>query len=156
MSADPVTPRLDYLCRATVRLAPPQEVGVTPRGERRVIPIIGGTVVGQRLNGAILPGGADWQIVRADGAAVLDARYTVQTDDGALIYVSNRGLRHGPAEVLTRLRRGEAVDPAAYYFRTVPTFETGSPAHAWLNNLVAIGSGVRAADAVILDFYAIG
>ena len=155
MDLTPVTPRLERLCRATVTLATPQELGTTPLGERRIIPITGGSFAGERLNGTILPGGADWQLVRPDGAALLDARYTLLTDDGALIYVSNRGLRHGPPAVLARLRRGEIVDPAEYSFRTVPTFETGAAAYAWLNDLLAICSGVRTADAVILDFYAV-
>ena len=155
MDFAPVTPHLERLCRATVKLATPQEIGATPLAERRIIPIIGGSFAGERLNGDILPGGADWQIVRPDGAALLDARYTLRTDDGALIFVSNRGLRHGPPEVLARLRRGEAVAPTEYSFRTVPTFETGAPAYAWLNDLIAVCSGVRTADTVILDFYAV-
>ena len=155
MDFAPVTPQLEHLCRATVTLATPQELGATPLGERRIIPITGGSFAGERLNGTILPGGADWQLVRPDGAALLDARYTLQTDDGALIYVSNRGLRHGPPAVLARLRRGEIVDPAEYSFRTAPTFETGTPAYAWLNDLLAVCSGVRTANAVILDFYAV-
>jgi hypothetical protein len=155
MDYAPVTPHLERLCRASVMLATPQELGATPLGERRIIPIVGGSFAGDRLNGAILPGGADWQLVRPDGAALLDARYTLRTDDGALIYVSNRGLRHGPPEILARLRRGEAVGPAAYSFRTVPAFETGAAAYAWLNDLIAVCSGVRTTDAVILDFYAV-
>ena len=155
MAAEPVTPYLEKLCRATVELAAPLEVGATGLGERRVIPIVGGHFAGERLSGEVLPGGADWQLVRGDGAAMLDARYTLRTTDGALIYVSNRGLRQGPPEALARLRRGEAVDPAAYYFRTVPTLETGVAAYGWLNDLIAVCSGVRAASAVILDFYAV-
>ena len=155
MTPEPVAPTLEYLCRVTIELATPLEVGPTPLGERRVIPIIGGHFAGNRLSGEVLPGGADWQLVRGDGAALLDARYTLRTTDGALIYVSNQGLRHGPPEMLARLRRGESVDPASYYFRTVPTFETSSPAYVWLHDLIAICSGVRAASAVILDFYAV-
>src|SRR5690349_5200932 len=98
----PVTPRLEFFCRATVELAAPLEVGTTPLGARRVIPIIGGHFAGEGFSGEILPGGADWQLVRQDGVALLDARYTLRTTDGALVYVSNRGLRHGPREVLAR------------------------------------------------------
>lgn len=155
MEPEPVAPHLDYLCRATVELAAPLLVGATPLGERRVIPIIGGRFAGERLAGEVLPGGADWQLVRPDGAAILDARYTLRTADGALIDVRNRGLRAGPPAVLARLARGEAVDPAAYYFRTTPRFETGAADYAWLNDLVAVCSGVRTARAVVLDFYAV-
>jgi len=155
MNPEPVTPRLERLCRATVEIAAPLVVGDTPLGLRRVIPITGGRVEGPRFSGEVLPGGADWQIVRADGGAVLEARYTVRTPDGALVYVRNIGLRCGPPEVLARLGRGEAVDPASYYFRTTPRFETGAPAHAWLNDVIAVGSAVRGADAVVLDFYVV-
>ena len=153
MTFDPVTPRLERLCRATVEIAAPLVVGDTPLGLRRIIPITGGRVEGSRLSGEVLPGGADWQLVRADGGAMLEARYTVRTTDGALVYVRNVGLRCGPPEVLARLGRGEPVDPASYYFRTTPRFETAAPAYAWLNDLVAVGSAVRRADAVVLDFY---
>ena len=155
MTFEPVAPRLERLCRATVEIAAPLVVGDTPRGLRRVIPITGGRVEGPRLAGEVLPGGADWQIVRSDGAAVLEARYTVRTADGALVYVRNIGLRCGPPEVLARLGRGEPVDPAAYYFRTTPRFETGAAAYAWLNDVIAVGSAVRRSDAVVLDFYVV-
>lgn len=136
-------------------LAAIMNLGRTPYGERRIIDIVGGSVRGPKLNGRILPGGADWQIVRADGGAALEARYTVRTDDGALIYVRNVGVRGGPPEILARLGRGEPVDPAAYYFRTTPRFETGAPAYGWLNDLIAVGSAVRRPEVVILDFYAV-
>ena len=145
--------RLEPLFRAVVSLAPAQELGDAPLGRRRIIPITGGRVSGKRLNGTILPGGADWQIVRADGVADLDARYTVQSDDGALIYVSNRGLRHGRPEVLARLARGEDVDPGAYYMRTQPWFETGDARYAWLNRIVCVGTGARRPEAVELEFF---
>jgi hypothetical protein len=151
----PPTPTLEFLCRITVNLSIPLSVGPTPLGERRVIPIIGGHFAGPTIKGEVLPGGADWQLVRPDSAALLNARYTLRTDDGALIYVSNRGLRHGPPEVLARLTRGEDVDPTTYYFRTTPTFETGSPPYAWLNDVIAICSGVRTANSVVLDIYVV-
>jgi hypothetical protein len=138
-----------------VEIAEPLVVGDTPLGRRRINPITGGRVDGPRLQGVVLPGGADWQIVRADGGAVLEARYTIRTADSALIYVRNVGLRCGPPEILARLGRGEPVDPAAYYFRTTPRFETGATSYAWLNDLIAVGSAVRRPDAVILDFYAV-
>lgn len=147
--------RLEPLCRAVVSLAPAQEIGATPLGQRRVIPITGGTVSGARLSGEILPGGADWQIIRADGVAYLDARYTIRTVDGALVYVSNRGYRHGPPEVIERLARGETIDASLYYMRTTPWFETGDTRYAWLNRTVCVGSGQRLAGAVDIDFYAV-
>lgn len=149
----PTVPELEQLMQVVVTLAPALELGVTPVGKRRIIEITGGHFAGSELRGVVLPGGADWQIVRADGVAILEARYTLQTEDGALIYVQNRGVRHGPPDVLAALARGEEVDPATYYMRTTPIFETGSAAYAWLNDLVAVGSGIRRADAVVLDFY---
>jgi hypothetical protein len=127
--------------------------GPTPYGERRVIHILGGRVSGPRLNGRILPGGADWQIVRTDGASDVQARYTIETDAGAHILVNSEGLRHGPPEVLARLLRGEAVDPSEYYFRTVMRFETGEKSLEWLNRILAIARGAREAKAVRLDVY---
>jgi hypothetical protein len=127
--------------------------GGTPYGERRVINISGGRVTGARLQGRILPGGADWQIIRTDGVADIKARYTIESEDGSLILVDSEGLRHGPPDVIARLGRGEAVDPALYYFRTVMRFETAAPAHAWLNKLRAIARGERLARAVRLDVF---
>jgi hypothetical protein len=122
-------------------------------GERRIIPIIGGRFEGLRMRGEILPGGADWQTVAADGTAILEARYTMRTDDNALIYVRNTGLRHGPPAVLAAIARGEQVDPSKYYFRATPTFETGDKKYAWLNRIIAVCSGVRTKEEVLLDFY---
>lgn len=155
MEPQPSAPHLEYLCRVTVTLEAPLVVGETPLGVRRVIPIVGGHFAGPRLAGEVLPGGADWQTVRPDGAAILDARYTLRTTDGALIDVHNRGLRVAPPAVLARLAGGEPVDPAEYYFRTTPQFATGAARYAWLNDIVAVCSGVRAAGAVLLDFYAV-
>ena len=127
--------------------------GRTPYGERRVIGILGGTITGPKLKGRILPGGADWQIVRADGAADIQARYTIETDNGARILVSSDGLRHGPPAVLESLARGDRVDPALYYFRTVMRFETADPAVDWLNRILALARGQREARSVRLDVY---
>src|SRR3954468_15654325 len=101
---------LQPLYRAEITLAPAQELGATPQGRRRIIPITGGRFEGARLSGRILAGGADWQLIRPDGVASLEARYTMQTADGALIYVQNIGYRDGPPEVIRRLAAGEAVD----------------------------------------------
>ncbi|HVL35662.1 MAG TPA: DUF3237 domain-containing protein [Burkholderiales bacterium] len=141
------------LFTAQIELAPLQELGDTPLGRRRIIGIVGGRFRGARLAGRVLPGGADWQVIRPDGAADLDARYTLETDDGALIYVCNRGYRHGPPEVLARLAAGEAVDPAHYYMRTTPRFETGAARYAWLNASICVATGARRAAAVELEVY---
>lgn len=144
---------LEPLFQVRVTLAPPQELGETPHGRRRIIGITGGSFSGARLAGRVLPGGADWQVIRADGVADLDARYTLETADGALIYVQNRGYRHGPREVIERLAHGEDVDPALYYMRTTPWFETSDARYAWLNRVVCVGTGARRANAVELDFF---
>jgi len=128
-------------------------LGTTPLGERRIIGILGGTVQGPKLNGRILPGGADWQIIRTDGAADIKARYTLESDAGGRVLVDSVGLRHGPPEVLARLARGEAVDPALYYFRTVMRFETSDPRLAWLNRIIALARGERLDRAVRLEVY---
>jgi hypothetical protein len=128
-------------------------LGRTPYGERRVIGITGGTVHGAKLNGRVLPGGADWQIIRADGAADIQARYTLESDTGARILVYSAGLRHGPLDVMARLAKGDNVDPSLYYFRTAMRFETADPAAGWLNRIVAIARGAREARAVRLDVY---
>jgi hypothetical protein len=131
------------LFEAEVELAEILTLGRTPLGERRLVNILGGAFRGQRLSGRIRPGGADWQIVRGDGAADIDARYTLETDDGALIQVTSQGLRHGPPEVLARLAAGDLVDPAAYYFRTAMRFETSHPSLDWLNRILAIALAAR-------------
>jgi len=128
-------------------------VGHTPYGERRVVGISGGTVQGPKLKGRILPGGADWQIIRKDGAADIQARYIIETDRGARVVVDSKGLRHGPPEVLERLARGDKVDPAQYYFRTAMRFETGDKELDWLNRILALARGERSARSVRLDVY---
>ncbi len=130
-----------------------QKLGNTPYGERRIIDILGGTVTGPKLNGRVLPGGADWQIIRADGAADIQARYTIETGAGARILVSSDGLRHGPKEVLEALARGDKVDSSLYYFRTVMRFETSDPEVSWLNRILALARGQREARSVRLDVY---
>jgi hypothetical protein len=134
-------------------LAPILNLGRTPYGERRVIAITGGSVSGRKLKGLVLPGGADWQIIRGDGAADIQARYTIESDTGARIMVSSDGLRHGPPAIMAKLAQGEAVDPALYYFRTVMRFETADPALDWINRILALARGHREANAVRLDVY---
>jgi hypothetical protein len=145
--------QLQPLFRAEIMLAPAQELGETPQGRRRIVPITGGRFHGSRLSGRVLPGGADWQVIRPDGVAQLEARYTLETADGVLIYVRNDGYRHGPAEIMQKLAAGAPVDPAAYYMRTAPRFETGDARYAWLNGIVCVASGARRAAAVELDVY---
>jgi hypothetical protein len=128
-------------------------LGRTPYGERRIIGILGGSVRGARLSGRVLPGGADWQIIRSDGVADISARYTIETDAGARILVSSEGLRHGPPAVMARLAQGDSVDPALYYFRTVLRFETADPAVDWLNRILALARGRREARSVRLDVH---
>ena len=143
------------LLKAEITLQPPLELGDTPLGRRRIINITGGSFSGARLSGRVLAGGADWQVIRADGVAYLDARYTLETADGALIYVRNRGYRHGPAEVLKRISSGEDVDPSLYYMRTAPSFETGDARYAWLNRIVCVATGARRPAAVELEVFEI-
>ena len=144
---------LQALFRAEITLAPAQELGEAPGGRRRIIPITGGRFEGERLSGRVLPGGADWQVVRPDGVADLDARYTLETGDGALIYVRNRGYRRGPREVIEQLQAGRNVDPALYYMRTTPWFETGDARYRWLNGIVCVATGARRAAAVELEVF---
>jgi hypothetical protein len=137
----PDTPLLTFVVELKVKVAAPMEVGDIPAGRRRVIEILGGTVEGPLVKGVVLPGGADWQIIRNDGVAFLDARYMLKTEDGALIYVSNTGLRHGPPEVMKKLIAGEPVPPDSYYFWSSPVFETAAPQYICLQRHVFIARG---------------
>jgi hypothetical protein len=145
--------RLEPLLTAEITLGAPQELGDTPHGRRRIIPITGGKIHGARMHGRVLPGGADWQVLRADGVAELEARYTIETSDGALVYVRNTGLRHGPPEIMERLSRGEEIVPQLYYMRTTPSFETSHARYAWLNRMVCVGTGARRPSSVELAFF---
>lgn len=120
-----------------------QRIGAVPHGTRVTAPITGGHFEGPRLRGTVLPGGGDWTLLRGDGVLELDLRLTLRTDDDALVYMTSFGLRHGPPEVIAALARGETVDPAAYYFRTTPRFESGDARYRWLNHLLAVASGDR-------------
>lgn len=151
----PVSPGLDLIGRCRADLGEPLELGQTPWGRRRIIPIVGGVFDGPRLSATILSGGADWQVVHEDGMAAIDTRYTLQTRDGALISVATRGVRHGPPDVLRRLADGQPVDPGEYYFRVSIQYETGAGAYWWLNRIVAVASAVRLADQVMYDAYAL-
>ena len=135
----------------TVRItaAPPQKLGTVPHGTRIIVPVTGGDFEGPRLRGKILPGGGDWLLLRADGVLELDLRITLETDDHALIYMTFQGLRHGPPDAIAALGRGDVVDPARYYFRTVPRFETSAETYAFLNRIVAVGAGETRPDGAV-------
>jgi uncharacterized protein DUF3237 len=152
---DPPPLRTRPVCRLRAELGAVQEIGTLKSGRRRVVPIAGGVVEGAELQGEVLAGGADWQIVAADGSATIEARYTLRASDGALILVHSRGMRNGPPATLARLAAGEAVDPREYYFRTVVTLETDAPAHAWVNDRLFIAVAAREPDAVVIDLYEI-
>ena len=140
-----------FVLRLSVR--PLQIVGATPGAVRRVGVIYGGTFYGDRLSGEVLEGGSDWQTVRTDKATTLGVRLILKTDDGAFISMTYRGLRHGPQDVLTKIEHGEIVDPARYYFRIAPMFETASTKYDWINRLVAVGSGHRLADGPVYSVF---
>jgi hypothetical protein len=126
-----------------LKVHPLQIIGATPGPFRRVAAVPSGVFEGERLSGEVLGGGSDWQAVRSDGSTTLDVRLVLKTGDGALVGMTYRGLRHGPAEVMKRVEQGEAVDPSAYYFRITPTFEASVAKYAWLNRIVAVGAGHR-------------
>jgi hypothetical protein len=133
----------EFVFEVEAQVDAPLVLGPTSHGVRRVVPILGGTVRGPRLTGTVLPGGADWQFVRPDAVLSLEARYTVRTDDGALISVTNRGLRHGPPEIIDRITRGEPVPAGSYYFRTIPEFEAPIGPLDWLNKALFVGLAER-------------
>lgn len=145
-------PGLKHFCDLEVELGPIREMGPGRAGQRRIIPIIGGTVTG-RVAGTILNLGADWQTIFADGTADLDTRYAFETDDGALIEVVNLGFRHGPEEVLAAVARGEDVDPSDYYMRTTARLECGDPRYDWVNRMIFVGTGGRYANKVRVSLY---
>ncbi len=133
--------KTELLCEVSVDLEPPQDVGNTPHGVRRIYYVKGGTLEGPKLKGEVLPGGGDWLLLRPDGAGELDVRGTIRTDDGHLIYTYYRGILSIPPEVVQRIFAGEEVDPSEYYFRTTPVYETSSEKYGWLNRTVAVAVG---------------
>ena len=145
--------RTRHIFTITLQAGPPQSLGATAAGERRLVPVTGGRFEGERLRGTVLAGGADWITVRPDGTFVLDVRLPLQTDDGARIGMTYRGLRHGPAEVHRTEGRGEPVDAASYYFRTAVAFETAAPAYDWLNRIIAVGTGSRPPEGPVYDIF---
>jgi Protein of unknown function (DUF3237) len=153
MSALP-DPQLRHVYRLDAELDAPVDLGDTPQGHRRIIPLTRGHAVGPYFEAELLPvGGADWQIVRASGSSVADIRYTLKTDRGALLYVQSHGVRHGKPDVLARLAAGEDVDPSEYTFRTTVSIETSAPELAWLNDGVFVAVGARQPGGISYDVY---
>jgi Protein of unknown function (DUF3237) len=147
-------PQLRHVYRLDAELDAPVDLGDTPQGHRRIIPLTRGHAAGPYFDAELLPaGGADWQIVRASGSSVADIRYTLATDAGALLYVQSQGVRHGDPDVLARLAAGEDVDPSEYTFRTSVTIETADPELAWVNDGVFIAVGGRRPSGVSYDVY---
>jgi hypothetical protein len=146
------TPALSHSFTLVVELGTPIELGQGRAGHRRIIPIVGGTATG-KITGNVLNHGADWQTVYADGAAHLDTRYGIETDDGAVIEVVNIGTRHGPPEVMAQLANGEDVGPGEYYMRTAARLETGHEGYSWVNHMLFICAGMRRASAVEIAYY---
>jgi hypothetical protein len=147
-------PQLRHVYRLDAELDAPVDLGDTPQGHRRIIPLTRGHAAGPYFDAELLPaGGADWQIVRASGSSVADIRYTLETDAGALLYVQSQGVRHGAPGVLARLAAGEDVDPSEYTFRTSVTIETADPDLAWVNDGVFIAVGGRGPSGVSYDVY---
>lgn len=152
--ADQPQIKLEHLFTISLTVeAPLQLIGQTPFGDRRIAKVGGGSFEGKKLRGTVRGGGGDWILVRNDGVTQLDVRLVLETDDKELIYMTYRGLRHGPAAVMERLGRGEAVDPASYYFRTTPYFETGSAKYAWINRICAVGTGTRPPSGPVYTVY---
>jgi hypothetical protein len=146
----PPAPTLTFAFEIHAKVAAPQEFGQVPGGRRRIIEILGGTFEGPNLRGRVLPGGADWQLVRPDGFAELDTRYVLETDQGQLIYIQNAGMRHAAPEVQAKLIAGEDVDPALVYFRTVPVFETSAPELQWLTRSIFVATADRHPEDVVV------
>ena len=143
----------ELLFNAEIPVEATVNLGPSPLGELRFVPILPGPFEGPRIKGEILPGGIDWQLVRTDRVTEIEARYTLKTDDGVLIRVINKGFRHGPVEVMQRLAKGEPVDPGEYYFRAAPIFAAPSGRYEWLNRSLFISSGERYPGKVVLRVF---
>ncbi len=145
--------RTKHLLTLKLSVAGMQPIGETPLGNRRVGLVSGGAFEGPKLRGVVLPGGADWIIGRPDAVTMLDVRIVLQTDDGASIGLTYRGLRHGPAEVMEKVNAGVFVDPSKYYFRTAVNFETAAARYAWLNGIIGIGTGSRPPEGPVYEIF---
>ena len=146
---------LSHLFTAKIEVDSPIEIGESGKGNRRVIPITGGTFEGPEIKGTILAGGADYQLIRNDGVTEVVAHYTIETDDGVPIYIINKGYRHGPKDIIDKLIRGEDVPDGSYYFKTTPTFETSGSKYDFLNRMIVVGEGVRRPSNVEMAFYVV-
>lgn len=150
----PRPPELEFVFEVRAEVADPLVVGELPTGTRRIIEILGGTVEGPAVSGRIRPGGADWQMIRRDdGFTEVDARYTIETESGSLIYVSNVGIRRAPPDVMRKLNAGEPVDQSEIYFRAVPKFETGDSQLEWLMRSIFVCTGERHPNGVVIRCY---
>jgi hypothetical protein len=149
----PPTLQTRYVFTITAEIGDVTTAGEIGSGVRRIIPITGGEVKGEGINGKVCAFGADFQIIRPNKLIELEAKYAFETDDGAVVYVENRGIRFGPVDLLHKLKRGEPVDPKLIYFRTVPKFETGAAKYRWLMENLFIGSAARHADRVVIDVH---
>lgn len=145
--------RTAHLFTVTLTVGAIHNVGKTPLGDRRVAVVTGGRFEGAKMTGTVEEGGSDWILIRPDGALQLDVRLTLKTGDGAIIGMRYAGFRHGPADVLDRLNRGESVDPSSYYFRIAPFFETSAPKYERLNRVVGVGTGHRLPQGPVYDVY---
>lgn len=156
MSADhstDIVPQLTFVFEVEATLDPPIEVGAVAGGRRRIIPVTGGVVRGAEVCGEVLRGGADWQLIRPDGVAEIEARYTIRTDRGELISVTNPGFRHAQADIMAKLIAGEPVPPDSYYFRTTPRFEVAAARLSWMTRTVFVAIGIREPDSVRIRFF---
>src|SRR3954447_16139830 len=142
-----------YVFTVTALIGEVTSAGDIGHGVRRIIPILGGEVRGPDVNGRVCPFGADFQVIRPNELIELEAKYAFETDDRAIIYVENKGIRFGPVDLLERLKRGEPVDPKLIYFRTIPKFETGHDKYRWLMEHIFVGSAARHADRVVIDVH---
>lgn len=145
----------EFLCELIAYLNPTQIIGSGPYGERRIMPVKGGTITGSKLKGEILPFGADWVLVRSDGVCELDIRITIRTDDGELIYMRPRGIFSASPKIWERITKGDEVNPSEYYFCTTPIFETGSEKYWWVNSIIAVGVGAYVLGQVHYKIYQI-
>ena len=142
-----------YVFSLAIKIGAPIVAGDFGYGTRRIIPILGGEVRGEGIKGTILAHGADFQTIRPNGFTELEARYAFETDDGTIVYIENVGIRFGPRELLDRIAKGEIVDPAHIYFRSVPRFETGAEKYRWLMENLFVGVGARYPDRVEIDVH---
>lgn len=145
--------KTELLFKITLEVPPVLNLGETPYGSRRIAQVAGGSFEGPKVKGRVLPGGGDWLLLRRDGVLQLDVRLTMETDDKQHIYMTYKGFRHGPKDVIDRLNKGEAVDPSLYYFRATPYFETSAEKYAWMNGICCVATGMRTASGPTYHVY---